>query len=54
MRDDVVDARGRFGPSTRPAVPAHRWELDTRGTVVEAPSSGVPAALSHRRLELLA
>ncbi|MDT5110646.1 MAG: hypothetical protein QOE20_2536, partial [Mycobacterium sp.] len=22
MRDDVVDARGRFGPSTRPAVPA--------------------------------
>jgi hypothetical protein len=54
MRDDVVDARRHFGPSTRRAVPAHGWDLDTRGTVVEATRAGVPLPLSHRRLELLA
>jgi hypothetical protein len=54
IRVDAVDARGHFGSSTRRAVPAHGWELATRGTGVEATRSGVPLALPHRRLELLA
>jgi len=54
MRDDAVDARRHFGPSTRRAVPAHGWDLDTRGTLLEATRSGGPLAMSHRRLELLA
>jgi hypothetical protein len=54
MRDVVLDARLQFGLGTRRAVPAHGWDLDYRGTVIEATRSGVPGSVSHRRIELLA